>query len=380
MERPGSAEGAAAALQSAAQSERGVRIVGGGTKAGWGNPAPEPDVELSTAGLAGLVEHNADDLTAVAQAGMPVSTAQHAFGKAGQMLALDPPIADGATIGGLVATGDSGPMRHRFGAVRDLILGIAVALPDGSVARAGGKVIKNVAGYDLAKLMAGSFGTLGVIVEVVLRLHPRPAGTTTAVGRSADPSVLARAAAALARAPLELLSLDVAWQAGRGAVLARAAGSAPRAPAETAIQLMEQAGAEGERLDDDRRLWADQRAAQRARPGGAVVRVSGRASQLADVVRAAEDEGARVVGRAALGLSWIALEAAEPAAVTAAVLRLRERLSPSPCVVLDAPATVRGAIDPWDLADSPELALMRGLKARFDPAGTCNAGVYAGGI
>jgi glycolate oxidase FAD binding subunit len=379
-ERPASAQAAATVLRAAAESGRRVRIVGGGTKLGWGNPAPDPDVELSTAGLDGLVEHNEGDLTAVLQAGMPVAAAQDAFARAGQMLALDPPAVGGATIGGLVATGDSGPMRHRFGAVRDLILGITVALPDGSVARAGGQVIKNVAGYDLAKLLAGSFGTLGAIVEAVFRLHPRPPSTATAVGRAGDPTVLARAAAALAHAPLELLSLDVAWRTGRGAVMARAAGSAPRPSVESAARVMHDAGAQADLIDDDEQLWTDQRAAQRARDGGLVLRVSGRAGQLADVVRAAEDEGARLVGRAGLGLFWIALEPADPPAAADAVRRLRERLSPSPCTVLDAPAGVRVAIDPWDLGDGPELALMRRLKARFDPASTCNPGLYVGGI
>jgi glycolate oxidase FAD binding subunit len=162
--------------------------------------------------------------------------------------------------------------------------------------------------------------------------------------------------------------------------MARAAGSAPRPPVEAAARLMRSAGVEVDLIDDDEQLWTEQRAAQRARDGGAVLRVSGRAGQLADVVRAAEDEGARLVGRAALGLSWIALEPADPDAAAAAVRRLRERLSPSPCTVLDAPARVREAIDPWDLADGPELALMRRLKARFDPGGTCNPGLYVGGI
>ena len=379
-ERPGSAQDAAEVLRTAAEAGRRVRIVGGGTKLGWGRPASDPDVQLSIAGLERLVEHNRGDLTAVLEAGMTVASAQEAFATAGQMLALDPPPASGATLGGLLATGDSGPMRHRFGAARDLVLGVAVALPDGSVARAGGKVIKNVAGYDLPKLLAGSFGTLGAIVEMVFRLHPRPAATATAVARAADPALLAATAAALARAPLELLSLDVAWQAGRGAVLARAAGSAPRPAAEAAARLMREAGAEADLLDDDARLWDDQRAAQRAPEGGAVVRVSGRPGQLEAVLRAAEEERARVVGRAALGLSWIALEPVDVPAAAAAVRRLRQRLSPSPCTVLDAPAQLREAIDPWGLEVGPELALMRRLKARFDPAGACNPGIYVGGI
>src|SRR5437763_377867 len=114
-----------------------------------------------------------------------------------QKLALDPPDPGGATIGGIVATGDSGPLRHRYGAARDLVVGVTVALPDGTVAHAGGKVIKNVAGYDLAKLFAGSFGTLGAIVEVAVRLHPvRP--TASAGGQSDRPEAAANAAIELA--------------------------------------------------------------------------------------------------------------------------------------------------------------------------------------
>src|SRR2546430_16810200 len=102
------------------------------------------------------------------------------------MLAIDPPLADGdaATVGGVLATADSGPLRHRHGGPRDLVLGTTVALSDGTVARAGGKVIKNVAGYDLAKLFTGSYGTLGAILEVAVRLHPLPPRTVTAVGSS----------------------------------------------------------------------------------------------------------------------------------------------------------------------------------------------------
>src|ERR671922_165772 len=139
------------------------------------------------------------------------------------MLSLDPPDA-GATIGGVVAAGDSGPLRSRYGGVRDLVVGIRVALSDGTVAKSGGKVIKNVAGYDLGKLFAGSLGTLGAILEVTVRLHPLPPVTATAAAGSRDPAVLARAASELAHAPLEQLSLDVRWGGGDGAVLSRFGG------------------------------------------------------------------------------------------------------------------------------------------------------------
>ncbi|MBW3592754.1 MAG: FAD-binding oxidoreductase, partial [Actinobacteria bacterium] len=229
-ESPASAREAAAILRDAAAARRTVRPIGGGTKATWATSAAAADVELSTTALDRVAEHNVGDLTAVLQAGVRLADAQAAFAAEGQMLTLDPPLGDarGATIGGVFATADSGPLRHRYGAPRDLVLGLTAALADGTVARSGGKVIKNVAGYDLAKLFTGSFGTLGTIVEVVVRLHPLPRATATLVARSDDPGTLARAALTLAHAPLELGALDVAWDDGRGAVLARFAGATAR--------------------------------------------------------------------------------------------------------------------------------------------------------
>jgi FAD/FMN-containing dehydrogenase len=193
--RPESFEAAAEALAAAARAGERVRIAGAGTKQGWGIPGAEPDVELATAGLDRIVEHNAGDLTAVLEAGVPLARAQEAFAKAGQMLALDPWLGSEqqATIGGVLATGDSGPLHHRYGGPRDLALGMTVALSDGAIARSGGKVIKNVAGYDLAKLFCGAFGTLGLILSVNVRLHPLAPQTATVVGASSDPGVLAAA-------------------------------------------------------------------------------------------------------------------------------------------------------------------------------------------
>ena len=152
--------------------------------------------------MAKILEHNEGDLTAVLQAGVPLAEAQALFGEAGQMFALDPPLGagDATTIGGLVASADSGPLRHRYGGVRDLVLGITLALSDGTIAKAGSKVIKNVAGYDLGKLFTGSYGTLGLILDVTVRLHPKPVATATAFGASDDADVLAAAAMKLAGA------------------------------------------------------------------------------------------------------------------------------------------------------------------------------------
>jgi glycolate oxidase FAD binding subunit len=350
-----------------------VRPVGGGTKLDWGGPGQEPELQLLTSGLDQIVAHNEGDLTAVLQAGVPLARAQERFALHGQRLSLDPPDGDGrATIGGILATGDSGPLRHRHGGVRDLILGVRVALPDGTVARAGSDVIKNVAGYDLAKLMCGALGTLGVICEATVRLHPLPGPTLTVAGRSGDPSVLTGACRALAARALELEALDLRWDgaAAGGCVLARAGGRSAQSTAETVAALLELAGAETEIDAEDEAVWAAQRARQRPLDGGAVVRVSTLPGELETLLRASES----AVVRAGLGLAWVRLSGAE------AVTRLRAALAPAPCVLESAPAALRVAVDPWGLAAGAELDLLRRVKARFDPAGVCNPGRYVGGI
>lgn len=381
VERPRSGPEAAEVMGAAASDRRSVRPRGGGTKLGWGHPGPQPDLEISTERLDRIVEHNAPDLTAVLEAGVPLASARAAFAEAGQMLALDPPLGPGgaATIGGIVAAGDTGPLRHRYGGPRDLLLGMTVVLSDGTVARSGGKVIKNVAGYDLAKLFAGSFGTLGLVLEVAVRLHPLPPRRVTALGVAEDPESAQSAALALARAPLELESLDITWDGGRGQVLARCAGAAPEARADEAVRLLSGAGLAAEVVHDDEELWERQRAGQRS-AGSAVVRVSGLPARLAEVLWAAERSGASVVGRAGMGLSWVALPPGPPEKQVGAIEELRRDLHPFPCVVLDAPREVRETVDVWGDPSGAALALLRRVKAGFDPAGICNPGVFVGGI
>ena len=171
---------------------------------------------MSTARLAEIYAHDrAEGYGPSSAAGVKLERLQSELAAAGQMLALDPPMGDSATVGGIFATGDSGPLRHRFGTPRDQILGVTVALADGSVARSGAGVIRNVAGYDLGRLFCGSFGTLGVILSVTVRLIPAPQRTATALALATTPASLAAAASALARSPLELLALDLrlAWRA-----------------------------------------------------------------------------------------------------------------------------------------------------------------------
>lgn len=373
---PSSFEDAADALREVGHAGRPVRICGGRSK-DWGAPATEPEIELLTSGLDRILEHNQGDLTAVLEAGVPLARAQRQFAAAGQMLALDPFLGAEAqaTIGGVLATADAGPLRHRYGAPRDLILGMTVALSDGTIARSGGKVIKNVAGYDIGKLFCGSFGTLGMILSASVRLHPLARHSITALGVTADHDVASEAAQALAGAPLELEALDVAWRDGRGGLLARCAGVQAHARAERVAELMGAAGLAGiELADDDAGLWARQRAGQRS-PERALVRVAARPSALARVLRAADACSATVVGRAALGASFVELD-------VGAVRALAAQLpGDAHAVLLDAPESVREAVGVWGQApDDPRLELMRRLKARFDPARVCNPGVFVGGI
>jgi glycolate dehydrogenase FAD-binding subunit len=337
---PSASEDVAARLR-----EGPVRITGSGSR-DWGPPTDARP--LSTSRLDRIVDHQPGDFTAVLEAGVALADAQAAFAEAGQMLALDPP--RGGTIGGLVATADSGPLRHRYGAPRDLVIGVALALSDGTVARGGGRVIKNVAGYDLPKLAAGSYGTLGVITEVAVRLHPRPGATATAVLTDDDPGRLQQQVLDLARKPLEAEALDVRWADGEGAILVRFGGAA-------ATDRARRVG--GETVEDDDELWEAQRSGQR---GELVVRVHHLPTDLARVLRAAP----RAVGRAAVGTTWVH---------DADVEGLRRELAPNPCVLLDAPAELRARADPFGIPDGPERALMRRVKERFDPAGHCNPGL-----
>ncbi|MBV8429541.1 MAG: FAD-binding oxidoreductase, partial [Solirubrobacterales bacterium] len=234
------------------------------------------------------------------------------------------------------------------------------------------RVIKNVAGYDLAKLMCGAFGTLGVICQVILRLHPGPADKLTVLGRGADLGLLARAARSVASQPLELEALDVSRDGETGAVLARTAGQTAEAAAAKVEQAFRDQGLETEVVSDDEPVWSAQRARQRATdPGGAVARVSFAPAQLERILSAAPDQ----VARAGAGLAWLAIEPTPEALV-----RLRQDVAPCACVLLDGPESLRQAVDVWGLSPGPELTLMERVKLRFDPERICNPGLFVGGL
>ncbi|HEY6596673.1 MAG TPA: FAD-binding oxidoreductase [Asanoa sp.] len=371
--RPTSVADAAELIRKLADDGRTVRPAGAGSRAGWGGTDPQGTVAVGTAALDKVVAHNTGDFTAVFQAGVPLAAAQRALAAEGQWLAVDPPDA-GGTIGGLVATADSGPARHRYGGVRDLVIGITVVLCDGTIARSGGTVIKNVAGYDLGKLFVGSYGTLGLVAEVAVRLHPLPTRTATVLAETGDPASLGALALALSKRPLEAASLDAAWHDGRGRILLRFAGVTAPARARAAAASVAATGPVGDAtvVDDDDALWAAQRAGQR-RPDGAVLKVSGLPTDLPVVIAAAEAAGAAVVSRAALGLSWLGFEGGDLADRLRAA---RAALAPRACAVLDGAHLVDA---PLPAPDPAVRALAARVKSRFDPAGAMRPGVLVGG-
>ena len=209
-----------------------MRIDGRRTKP-WGHPGADCGLRLRTAGLDAIVEHNAGDFTAILQPGVTLRELDEALAPAGQMLALDPPLGagDAATVGGAIAAARlrpaAPPLRR---AARPRARASRSRCRTARSRKAGGKVIKNVAGYDLAKLFAGSFGTLGLICEVAVRLHPRPRAQATAIGRQRRPrAARARREPRSRTARSRLQSLDVRWDAarpGRGAT--RASAASPR--------------------------------------------------------------------------------------------------------------------------------------------------------
>jgi glycolate oxidase FAD binding subunit len=375
---PRSATEAAAALAGAAAQRRPVRISGGATKLGWGDAVQSDALRLRTEQLNRILIHTHDPTTATLGAGTPLAHAQAQLARSGMMLAVDPQLGLGlspaATVGGVIATADSGPLSHGYGPTRDQIIGVTLALSSGKVTQSGPRVEADRNGYDLAKLVTGSFGTLGVLLSVEVRLHPLPSQTATAFGSTDDPEVLGAAAVTLAQALSGMQAFDVAWRGGYGGLLAQFAGRDAEARAAAAVKAISAAGlAHVDSRSDDGSTWVSQRAGQRS-ADRAVLRVHAKRSQLGRVLRLAAHAEADVVGRAALGVSYLTLNVNRIANVRAGL--------PEGCsaVVLDLPQSARGAVDSWGTPEGPELQLMRQIKQSFDPAGVCNPGVFVGSI
>ena len=332
----------------------------GGSKSTWGGVAEGETLDLS--GLDAVLDHAAGDLVVTAQAGVRLADLQARLSASRQWLALDPP-EPGATLGGIVATAATGPRRLLYGAPRDLLIGVTFVLADGTVARAGGKVVKNVAGYDLCKLLCGSYGTLAVLAELTFRLHPVPEAARAVLAEVPDPASAQRAVQAALHS--QAVASAIEYDEGRLTVVVEGVEAGVDARAEAV------ADAVGGALADlpvgfGERPWAD---------GEVGVKVAAEINAFEPVLRALGDAGARrVAGPAGSGVLYAALPAID------VVPSLREALAPydGSVVVLHASDDDRRRVDPWGPVKG--LALMRRVKERFDPERRLAPGRFVGGI
>jgi glycolate oxidase FAD binding subunit len=385
---PGSIEETSGLMRLANDEGLTVAPRGGGTKTGWGNPPRELDLILSTVRMNEVIEHVPGDQVVRVQAGLDLEALQERLGRSDQMLGIDPSEKDkGATVGGVVAANSSGPRRYRYGTIRDLIIGLTVVLPDGTVAKAGGKVVKNVAGYDLGKLFTGSLGTLGVIVTCNFRLHPRPEAARTVAVELKDTLAAGQAAQALMHSQIFASALELHWSedARLLTVLIEGISKGVDAQAETASYLLRSFG--------EVRTLSDEEADQLGplTPPGAedevAIKVAHPPAELTGVLDsalgAAERRGVtpRITGHAGAGVTYLALSGGEEEARVQVVEELREiwvRRGGS-VVVRQAPVPVKKRLDAWGPAGD-YLGLTRRVKEKFDPRGILNPGRFLGGI
>ncbi len=369
--RPTTVDQVAEVVRAGAADGRTVVPVGGRSKLTWAPPPDSCDLLLDLTGLDRVVEHVAGDLTVVAEAGVRLADLQAQVGRAGQLLGLDPP-EDGATLGGVVSANASGPRRLRYGTTRDLLIGITVVLADGTVAHAGGKVVKNVAGYDLGKLFTGAHGTLGVVVSTTWRLHPVPPARRVVTLELPDAAAAGPLSVALARSTLTPSAVELIAGAdgtARLVVLFESIAESVAGQATAAVALLG-GGEESEDLPED----------FGRRPGGAddvLLRLAHAPASLSAVLEALP-AGTAVAAHAATGVSYAAVPAAEAAE---ALPRLRAAIAPhdGTAVVLRAPDAVRERLDHWGpVGDS--LDLMRRVKERFDPERRMSPGRFVGGL
>jgi len=397
---PGSKDEVAAVLGVAADAGIPVIPWGGGTRLGLGSPPPRLGLVIGLTRLNRVIEHVPGDLTATVEAGITLGGLQAALGARGQWVSLDPPHAERATLGGILASNASGPRRHLYGTCRDLLIGLTVVGADGSIVRGGGKVVKNVAGYDLPKLFVGSHGTLGVIVETTFKLRPVPdEEQLVAIGfdRLKDCGAAARALLASDLIPSAIEMVD--------AVCAPTLGLAAGAPAlvvgfdgiaeQVQWQLSELAGLVrplGGRppVSLPPATWT--RLATVARDAvespAAVMRFSVLPTQVAETM----EQGAHAARQRGLSSAWAAhagvgvvtgtlLAGGETAAVSAVLgdWRAIARAGSGHANLTRAPLAVKAQMPVWDDPDAAGRIMQR-IKAQLDPNNVLNPGRFVTGI
>jgi glycolate oxidase FAD binding subunit len=359
---PKSTEDVAATLRYADANGLKVEIAGAGTKRGWSG-AVQGDVVLETRGLAGVREHSWQDLTATVGAGTTWAEMQRVLAQHGQQVALDPLWAERATVGGVIATNDSGALRLRYGSLRDLVIGMTLVLADGTIAKSGGKVVKNVAGYDLHKLMIGAFGTLAVVTEVTFRLHAIPKQTRVWTMDSADAEAIGRVMMKVLDSQLSLHAMQIRAQAAEFALDVELAcmDEVMRAQLVVLDGLAGRVGAVGGEVFGAREaLFAGE---------GVIVK----ATMLASAIAKVSAEVVRLGGEAVTQASGIMLARLTD---SSAVERLRDLVAAEGA---GSVTVLRGADGVGVVPSAGSAAgVMREIKRRFDPKGTLNSGVVIG--
>jgi len=396
--RPASLEAVGRLLALAHDADLAVVPRGGGTALELGRPPARLDLVLDLSRLDRIVEYSPDDLTITVEAGVTAGALAARLAAHRQFLPLDPPAAAARTLGGIAATNASGPLRARYGAMRDLLLGVRFVQADGVATWGGAKVVKSVSGYDVPKLMVGALGTLGVLGELTLRLHPAPefeagwlAGFAEAAAAQAFVTRLLESTVQPSR--VELLNppaLAACGVAGMGAAVAvsiATAEAAVRAQGETVRAFVREARGTVSPLADG--FWAGYERAM-APEGGVRLAIATLASKVSEtageLAQAVGDEcsGARatITGCVPVGSLRVWFPETDPRRVSGVIQWLRQFVAPigGSVIIQKAPAAVRAAVDPWGPIEAGPLALMRGLRDEFDPKRVLNPGRFVGGL
>jgi len=379
--QPADAAGVAAKLKWANDEGLAVSVHGAGTKQSWSARAGRTDVVLSTLGLNAPADHVPGDLVATVSAGTSLDAVNDVLRRERQWLPLDPACSNRATIGGIISTNDSGPRRHRFGTPRDLIIGIEIALADGRIARAGGRVVKNVAGYDLSKLLCGSLGSLAVVTSATFKLAPLPPVSATLVASLPDARSAGALAVALGGSTLTPSTVELHSPPHRLLIRFETSPRATERQVAAATSLCATHGAATEVLtgqaEADAWIAHERRMADDA---GTIVKLATLATDVAgmlsrvETLTAEHGIGYTAAGRAALGVIFVSL-VGDPGSHDAIVSELRREAAArrGSAVLLAAPPGLKERLGAWG-PNSDAVPIMRAVKARFDPRGTLNPG------
>jgi glycolate oxidase FAD binding subunit len=393
---PATEEEVATVLAFADREGLKVLVRGGGTQLTLGFPPTGGDILLGTGRLDKVLEHEPHDQTISVQSGIRLANLQAYLAQTRQWLAIDPPLPDTATIGGIISTNISGPRRLRFGAVRDQIIGIRIALADGTIAKGGGKVVKNVAGYDLAKLFCGALGTLGVVVAASFRLYPLPKRRRTVMLTSSSPALLCELALKVTASTLVPTAVDLLGpgvgqsQCHLGIRFESGVPAAVEDQSDAVVELAGELAGSAHVLADEEEasFWTSADDWAGRAPGESntlVLKASLLPTQVSlwlaglDSAVAAADLTSRWRAHLGHGTVYARVSGSE-GALSGLVNELRTLAGAERggLVVQDAPPELARVLDIWGAVAAVDL--MRRVKARFDPNNTLNPGRFVGGI